>query len=119
MIKKALNFAIEYINILKCDIDTIHHARKLLLFDESHTWIKKQGLFDVKRVAYDGAKVCELGDMYMLNVLSKKYNKDNFGIYRDDLLAFMKNKSGPQSEQLKKNIQKIFLFFSKWEPFKN
>ena len=44
----------------------------------------------------------------MLYVLSKKYSKNHFGLYRDDGLAVLKNKSGPQSEQVKKNIQKIF-----------
>ena len=44
----------------------------------------------------------------MLNLLSKKYNKNDFGLYRDDGLAALGNKSGPHSEQLKKNIQKIF-----------
>ena len=58
--------------------------------------------------AYDGAEVCELVGTYMLNLLSKKYNKNDFGLYRDDGLAVLKNKSGPQSEQVKKNIQKIF-----------
>ena len=58
--------------------------------------------------AYDGAKVCEFVGTYMLNLLSKKYNKNDFGLYRDDGLAVLKNKSGPQSEQVKKNIQKIF-----------
>ena len=43
-----------------------------------------------------------------INVLSKKYDKNDFGLYRDDGLAVLKNKSGPQSEQVKKNIQKIF-----------
>ena len=58
--------------------------------------------------AYDGAEVCELVDTYILNVLSKKYNKNDFGLYRDDGLAVLKKKSGQQSEQVKKNIQKIF-----------
>ena len=67
----------EYINILKCEINVIHHARKSLLFDESRTWIKnKGGLFDVTRGAYNGAEVCELVGTYMLNVSSKKYLKD-------------------------------------------
>ena len=57
---------------------------------------------------YDRAEVCELVGTYMLNVLSKKYNKNDFGHYPDDELAVLKNKSGPQSEQVKKNIQKIF-----------
>ena len=58
--------------------------------------------------AYDGAEVFELVSTYMLYVLSKKYSKNHFGLYRDDGLAVLKNKSGPQSEQVKKNIQKIF-----------
>ena len=99
LLNKALNFASEYIYISKCDIDVINHARKSLLFDGSNTWIKKQGgLFDVSMGAYDGAEVCELVGTYMLNVLSKKYNKNDFGLYRDDGLAVLKNKSGRQSE---------------------
>ena len=58
--------------------------------------------------AYDGAEVCEVVGTYMLNLLSKKYNKNYFGLYRDDILALLKNKSGPQSEQVKKDTQKIF-----------
>ena len=44
----------------------------------------------------------------MLNVLSNKYSKNDFGLYRNDGLTVLKNKSGPQIEQVKKNIQKIF-----------
>ena len=44
----------------------------------------------------------------MLNILSKKYNKNNFRLFRDDGLAILKNKSRPQSEQVKENIRKIF-----------
>ena len=44
----------------------------------------------------------------MLNSFSKKYNKNDFGLYSDDGFASLKNKSGPQSEQVKKNIRKIF-----------
>ena len=109
LLNKALNFASEYIYISKCDIDVINHARNTLLLDESHTWTKKQGcLFGVSMGAYDGAEVCELMGTYMLNVLSKTYSKNNFGLYCDDGLAVLKNKSGPQLEQVKKNFQKIF-----------
>ena len=44
----------------------------------------------------------------MLNILFKKYNKNNFGLYRDDGLAVLKSKSRPQPEQVKKNTRKIF-----------
>ena len=58
--------------------------------------------------AYDGAEVCELVGTYMLNALSKKYNRNDFGLHRDEGSVVLENKSGPQSEQVKKNIQKIF-----------
>ena len=106
LLNKALSFASEDISISKWDI-VINHARKLLLFDISNTRIKKQSLFDVSIGAYDGAEVCELVGTYVLNVLSKKYNKNNIGLYWDDGLAVLKNRSGLQSEQVKKNIQKI------------
>ena len=110
LLNEALKFASEYRYISKCDIDVIHHAKKGLLFDGSHTWIKKQGgLSDVSMCAFDGAEVCWLVGTYMLNLLSKKYNKHDFGLYRDDGLAVLKNKSKPQSEQVTKNTQKIFI----------
>ena len=36
------------------------------------------------------------------------YKKNGFRVYFDGGLAVLKNKSGPQPEQVKKNIQKIF-----------
>ena len=95
--------------ISKCDIDVIHHLTKSLLFDGSDTCIKKQeSLFDVSWGAYDRAELCELVGIHMLNLLSKMYNKNNFGLYRDDGLTVLENKNGLQSEQVKKNIQKTF-----------
>ena len=100
----------EYISISKCDIDVINHTRKSLLFERSSTWIKKQrGLFDVSMGAFDPYdEVCEFVGTYMLNELSQKYNKNDFGLYRDDVLAVLKNISGRESEPVKKIIKKIF-----------
>ena len=39
--------------------------------------------------AYDGAEVCGPVGTYMLNLLSKKYSKNNLGHYRDDGLAVL------------------------------
>ena len=107
LLNKGLNFASECICISRCDIDVINHARKLLLFDGFHTWIRKQGLFDVSMGAYDGAEVCEIVVIYMLNLLPKKYNKNNVGLCSDDGLAVLRNKSGLQTEQVKKNIRNM------------
>ena len=40
--------------------------------------------------SYDGAEVCELAGLFMLNELSKKFDKDNIGLYRDDGLTVFK-----------------------------
>ena len=62
----------------KCDIDVIHHARKSLLFDGYHTWIKKEGgLFHVSLCAYDGAEARELLETYLLNYYLKIKAKTN------------------------------------------
>ena len=58
--------------------------------------------------AYDGAEVCELVGCFMLSIVTSKYNKKDIGIYQDDGLAVFKNKSGPQSERIKKEFQKTF-----------
>ena len=69
---------------------------------------KDSGLFDVSMGAYNGAEVCELVGTFLLYKLSLKYNKNDIGLYRDDGLAIFKNISGPKSEKVKKDIQKLF-----------
>ena len=44
---------------------------------------------------------------FLLYKLSLKYNKNHIGLYRDDGLAIFKNISGPNSEKVKKDIQKL------------
>ena len=60
--------------------------------------------FDITMGAYGGAEVCELIGTYMLFLISEKHNKKDIG----DELGVAKNKSGPETEKIKKNIQKIF-----------
>ena len=69
---------------------------------------KDSGLFDATIGAYDGAEICELVGTFLLYKLSLKYNKNDIGLYRDDGLAIFKNISGPKSEKVKKDIQKLF-----------
>ena len=106
---EALSFAARHVRISKDEAETVRHARKSLLFDNSQTWIKRDGgLFDVTRGAFDGAEVCELVGTYLLSLISNMYKKSDIGLYRDDGLAVFKNTSGPQNERIKKKFQKIF-----------
>ena len=56
--------------------------------------------------AYDGAEVCESVGTYMLSLIFEKYNKD-FGLYHDDGLGVVKNKSGPKMKNQEKHTKYI------------
>ena len=98
-----------HINKYVHTLSIINHARKSLLFNGDETWVKKESnLFYVTMGAFDGAEICELVGTFILHEITKKYNKENIGLYRDDGLAVFKNVSGPESEKIKKHLQKIF-----------
>ena len=106
---KAINFAEKLVHITNEDKVIIKHARKSLLNNNSEPWMEKHSrLFDVTMGAYDGAEVCELVGKFLLYKLSLKCNRNKIGLCRDDGLAIFKNISGPKSEKIKKNIQKLF-----------
>ena len=108
-LKQFLDFAEKYIKVTSEDKAIIKHARKSLLFNKQQIWIKKEsGLFDVTMGAYDGAEVCELVGIFILYQLSRIYNKNDIGLYRDDCLAVFRNTNGPPAEKIKKHFQSIF-----------
>ena len=51
---------------------------KSLLFCNDKTWVKKNdlSLFDVTMGSYDGAEVCELVGLFLLNILADIFGKD-------------------------------------------
>ena len=63
-------------------------------------------MFDVTMGSFDGAEVCELIGLFLLNNFSEKYG--NVGHYRDDGLVLLRNSSGPQSEGTRKDIRREF-----------
>ena len=57
-----------------------------LLFDRDNVWVKKDNPgFDVTMGSYDGAELCELVGLYLLDLLAKEFDKKYFG--RDDGLG--------------------------------
>ena len=109
LLKKALKFAEKHTQITDQEKSIIHQARKSLLFNNEHVWMKKEGgLSDVTMGAFDGEEVCELVGNFLLYQLSIKFNKNDIGLYRDDGLAVFKNVNGQQAEKIKKDIQKLF-----------
>ena len=77
LLNEALNFAGEYIHISKCDIDVITQGNHYCLMAPISRLINREVLLDVSMGACDGAEVCALVGTYMLDLLSKKYNKND------------------------------------------
>ena len=96
--------------ISKQHITTIKHARKSFLFNNGNPWVKRNNnsLFDVTMGCFDGAEICELVGLYILNDLSRKFGKDFVGLYRDDGLALIKGKSGRVIDNARKDLCKLF-----------
>ena len=59
-------------------------------------------------VCYDGAEVCELVGIYILNKLSNLIDIGSIGLYRDDGLGISESLSGPQIERKKTNIVEVY-----------
>jgi hypothetical protein len=96
--------------ISKQHITTIKHARKSFLFNNGNPSVKRNNnsLFDVTMGCFDGAEICELVGLYILNNLPKKFGKDFVGLYRDDGLALIKGKSGRVIDSARKDLCKLF-----------
>ena len=58
--------------------------------------------------SYDGAEICELVGLFILKQLGKTFGNKNIGLYRDDGLAIIKNKSARLADKTRKELHKIF-----------
>ena len=90
------------------ETEIIMDARNSLLFKNGEPWMKKTGTFDVTMGSYDGAEVCELVGLYILNSLSKLIGKETTCLYRDDGIMHLDKLPPQKVEKLKKNLHKLF-----------
>ena len=106
LLQKALSYAKTQVYIPNDHLEIIFHPRKSLLFDKNIPWINKNNdsMLDVTMGSNDGAEVCELVGLYILSILSRKYQKRDIDLYRDDGLAIFKPMPGPKMERIKKGI---------------
>ena len=102
LLTNAINFAGKKVN------DTIMHSSKSLLFNNHEIWVKKENPnFDVTMGSFDGAEVCELIGLYLLNILKNEFGGKDIGLYRDDGLSCFENRSGFELEKIRKKICKF------------
>ena len=68
LLDDSINFARQHVQLKREDFSMIQHTRKSLLYNKEIPWQKKNtNLFDVPMGAYDGAEVCEIVGLFLLN----------------------------------------------------
>ena len=67
--------------------------------------------FCLARGSFDGAEICELIGLYVLDELSTKFGKKNVGLYRDDGLAILNNCKGRLADKTRKELSTIYETF--------
>ena len=110
ILHQTFKFAKQHTNIDKNDLRIINHCRKSLLFSDNKTWKTKttDSCFDVTMGTSDGAKMCELVQIYIQSKLKERLPKSNFVQYRDDGLALLRYLNGKETDKVRKNIIRVF-----------
>jgi hypothetical protein len=109
VLDEAIAFAKRYTDISENDLRTIYHCRKSLCFFKNDAWKKKtDDSFDVTMGCYDGAEICELVGLLILDNLSKIIDKRDTGLYRDDGLILLRNASGRTTDKMRKDVINLF-----------
>ena len=114
LLNEALEWASTITTIPEQTKEIIIHSRKSLLFsrqagtEEPVTWQKKNGLFDVTMGAPDGAEICELVGLFLLQKINEKFPQLDFGLYRDDGLATHDKIGGRNMEKIRQGLHKLF-----------
>ena len=87
----------------------IINARKSLLFHKNQSLSKRNtdSVFDVTMGSFDGAEVCELVGLFILNSLQERFG-ENVGLYRDDGLGVVNTQSGRLCDKERKELIRIF-----------
>ncbi len=67
-----------------------------------------ESMFDVTMGSYDGAEICELVVLFILDQLAEKLDKENVGLYRDDGLALIKGTNGRNADNTRKILHDVF-----------
>ena len=109
-LEKALKFANQHTEITDREVKIIKHTCMSVLSDaDGLNWTKNGNeTFDVAMGSYMGAEICDLIGLFILNDLSKILVNNSYGLYRDDGLAILENKSQCEQERITKQIRKIF-----------
>ena len=107
LLKNALQWASQFIEISERDKTTILVSKASLLYDlQKGPWKKKgDDDFDITMGSWDGAETCDICVLYLLSKV--QHLPINIGAYRDDWLA-VSSQTNRQVELTRQALEKIF-----------
>ena len=110
LLNRAISWASQHTTISDQEVTIIKHVRKSLLFNAEKAWVKRDNasMFYVTMGSYDGAEICELVGLFILDSLARRFGKENVGLYRDDGLALLKNTTGRLADRSRNDLIKLF-----------
>ena len=116
LLQKSMEFASEDcgLKIPKNEIEIIMHSCETFLFHDGKPWVKKggRGQFDVPMGSFNGAEICEMVGLYILNAMTKGpkpiFRKNEVGLYRDDGLGVIPER-GCSTRDLNRRLKKLFI----------
>ena len=109
LLDRALTWAQSFQMVDNQTIEVIWHCRRSLLFYGKEAWEKTSNpSFDVTMGSFDGAEICELVGLFLLNQMKGKFRRLDFGLYRDDGLGYTSNMTGTQLNRMEKSIHQLF-----------
>ena len=109
LLERSIKYAKSFAMIEHKALEAISLARKSLLFNKHEIWVKKDNSsFDVTMGSFNGAEICKIVGLYLLDKLSNLLGKENSGLYRDYGLAAINSCSGPVLNRTRKSIIALF-----------
>ena len=110
LLDRAILWEKTFVDISDANVRIIRHASKSVLFSGEQPWIKRNNdsMFDVTMGSFDGAEICELVGLFILNDLTPKFGKEYVGLYRDDGLLLLRGTNGRAADRARKDLNMIF-----------
>ena len=95
LLDETIQWAKQFVTITQKDEQLFHMARISFLYHNDTAFVKRSNPhFDVAMGSYDGAEVCELVGLFLLDkIFSAKIGmrRENTGLYRDDGISVVSN----------------------------
>jgi hypothetical protein len=109
LLDKVIAWAKIILPITDNHISIIKHARKSFLFNQETPWVKRNNetMFDVTMGSFDGAEICNLVGLFILNMLAVKFGNESVGLYRVDGLSLLKGRSARAGDKARKELHAL------------